>query len=82
MCIRDRYDIFYLSVIYTGDHILSSIFRNLIQVTVCSCCNKMCIRDRVQLVTPITKDRLRILASPMIACSKMIRSKMCIRDSC
>ena len=30
----------------------------------------------VQLVTPITKDRLRILASPMIACSKMIRSRV------
>ena len=30
----------------------------------------------VQLVTPITKDRLRIFASPIIACSKMIRSRV------
>ena len=30
----------------------------------------------VQLVTPITNDRLRTFAFPMIACSKMIRSRV------
>ena len=30
----------------------------------------------VQLVTPITRDRLSIFASPIIACSKMIRSRV------